>query len=207
MNSFEQLLQKHEQPEQLLYEAGFYRVAGVDEAGRGPLAGPVVAAAVILPRGWRHPGIKDSKKLSALQREKLFGILQDHAIAWSWALCEPAEIDCSNILAASLQAMHKALCQLMPEPDYIIVDGRYAPPAAVPQTPIVHGDAKSQLIAAASIIAKVVRDAIMQKYHALFPHYNFIRNKGYGTPEHLSALARHGRSPIHRVTFRRVPAQ
>lgn len=202
MTGFGRLLQTEQCPERLLYQAGFYRIAGVDEAGRGPLAGPVVAAAVILPQEWSCSGIRDSKRLSAAQREKLFMAIREHAIAWSWSLCDSSEIDRTNILVATLQAMHKTLQELDPSPDYVIVDGPHAIPTPIPQTPIIRGDEKSPLIAAASIIAKVIRDAIMQKYHMLFPHYNFARNKGYGTREHLNAIARYGHCAIHRITFR-----
>jgi len=206
MRSLEPLLHERLHPEEILYAAGFSHVAGVDEAGRGPLAGPVVAAAVILPRDWRHPGIKDSKRLTAAQRQRMFAVLQEYAVAWSWALCEAAEIDHCNILRATLHAMEKALNRLQPSPDYVMVDGPHAISTTIPQTPIVRGDAKSTVIAAASIIAKVVRDAIMLKYHALFPPYNFARNKGYGTREHFHALARNGCCPIHRKTFAGVVA-
>lgn len=207
MNSLGQQLQVEQCPEKLLYQSGFSRVAGVDEAGRGPLAGPVVAAAVILPQEWSCPEIKDSKRLSAVQREKLFMTIREHAVAWSWSLCESSEIDQTNILAATLQAMYKTLQELDPLPEYVIVDGPHAIPTSIPQTPIIRGDEKSPLIAAASIIAKVVRDTIMQKYHVLFPHYNFARNKGYGTLEHLIAIAHYGHCPIHRITFRCSTAQ
>lgn len=204
MKQLDALLQEHERPEQLLYKQGFMHVAGVDEAGRGPLAGPVVAAAVILPPAWGHPGIRDSKKLTPAQRTRLFSLLQEHALAWGWSLCGPEEIDRINILRASLHAMQKALARLQVPPDYIIVDGPHAAASPIPQTPIIRGDAKSMVIAAASIMAKVVRDAIMHKYHALYPQYNFARNKGYGTREHLNALAQHGCCPIHRKSFKKV---
>ncbi|MCX8044441.1 MAG: ribonuclease HII [Desulfobacterota bacterium] len=207
MDSFGRLLQHYPCPEQFLHEAGFKLIAGVDEVGRGPLAGPVVAAAVILPHHWHHPEIKDSKQLSASQRERLFHDITRHAVTWGWSLCDAGDIDRSNILAATLCAMRKAITQLDPSPDYVIVDGPHAIPTSVQQTPIVRGDQKSPLIAAASIIAKVVRDAIMQKYHVLFPQYNFARNKGYGTREHRDALARYGYCPIHRTTFRNVAAR
>lgn len=198
------MLQGTDRPEQFLFEKGIDLVAGVDEVGRGPLAGPVVAAAVILDRNWTDPEIRDSKKLSPAKRQKLFQVIDRHCLAWNWAFVDPQEIDRTNILQASLTAMKKAVESLHPAPEHVLVDGPYPIPVDLPQTPIKKGDSKSIVIAAASIMAKVVRDAIMQKYHVLFPHYNFHQNKGYGTREHLGALENQGCCPIHRKSFKRV---
>ena len=198
------LLQEKTQPEKILYEMGYIHVAGVDEAGRGPLAGPVVASAVIFSQDWHHPEIKDSKKLTEKKREELYHIIRKNASAWSWALVEPDEIDRINILQASLMAMRRAVESLNIKPDYIIVDGPHSFPTHIPQTPIKKGDTKSLAIAAASIMAKVVRDSIMQRHHVLYPQYNFAGNKGYGTREHLRALTVYGYCPIHRKSFKRV---
>jgi len=197
-------LQNMPQPDQLLYEKGFLHVAGTDEVGRGPLAGPVVAAAVILPPGWHHPGIKDSKKLSARARTELFDIITTAAVSWNWSAIEPKEIDRINILQASLLAMRTAVLSLSPLPDYLLVDGPYGVQSSVPHTAIKRGDQKSQVIAAASIVAKVVRDAIMQKYDRLFPAYHFSKNKGYGTAAHIEALEQKGCCSLHRRSFKRV---
>ncbi|MEI6125469.1 MAG: ribonuclease HII [Pseudomonadota bacterium] len=208
MDALSALLQEKIKPEKILYERGYAHVAGVDEAGRGPLAGPVIASAVVLPQTWHHPDIKDSKKLTAVKRERLFYAIQEHALAWNWALVEPPEIDRINILQASLLAMKKAIETLGMTPDYILIDGPHAISSFIPQTPIIKGDIKSFTISAASIMSKVVRDSIMKKYHRMYPLYNFLRNKGYGTKEHLEALRIYGHCPIHRKTFKRVaPAE
>jgi ribonuclease HII len=200
-------LQNMLQPECLLYEEGYRHVAGTDEAGRGPLAGPVVAAAVILPEGWHHPGIKDSKQLSARGREELFGVITAAAVSWNWAAVEPREIDRINILQASLLAMRIAVLALEPVPDYLLVDGPHGVRCSVPHTAIKRGDQKSQVIAAASIVAKVVRDAMMVKYDRLFPAYHFSKNRGYGTADHLKALEQHGCCCLHRRSFKRVVSE
>jgi len=197
-------LQNMPHPERLLYEQGFRYVAGTDEAGRGPLAGPVVAAAVILPAGWHDATVRDSKKLSVRAREHLFGVITAAAVSWNWAAVEPCDIDRINILQASLLAMRTAVLGLDPEPDYFLVDGPHAVACPVPNTAITRGDQKSLLIGAASILAKVVRDAIMDKYDRLFPQYHFSKNKGYGTVAHLAALERHGCCSLHRRSFKRV---
>ncbi len=191
-------------PEKILTETGCRYVAGIDEAGRGPLAGPVVASAVIFPQNWTYPGIKDSKKLSAKKREQLFAVIKKNALAWSWAQVEAPEIDRINILQASLLAMKKAAEALQTAPDYIMVDGNHEIPVNTPQSAIVKGDEKIFTIAAASIVAKVVRDSIMCKYHVIYPQYDFARHKGYGTRQHLEALRVHGCCSIHRKTFRGV---
>jgi len=205
MNALSARLATASSPEKILYEQGYCSVAGVDEAGRGPLAGPVVAAAVVLRPGWGNDQVKDSKKLTAAARTRLYAIIDSQALAWNWALVDSEEIDRINILQATLRAMSKAILGLPLQPDYILVDGLQAVPLAAAQTPLRKGDARSLPIAAASIMAKVVRDAIMQKYHALFPRYNFARHKGYGTAEHLWALRTYGCCPIHRKSF--GPAQ
>ena len=183
---------------------GFARIAGVDEVGRGPLAGPVVAAAVILPWGAELPGVDDSKLLSAGERETCFEAILRVAVAAGTAVVSAEEIDRTDILSASLEAMRQAICQLDPPPDFLLVDGPWPVPARVPQHPITKGDRLSISVAAASIIAKVHRDRLMVSYHAQFPRYNFASNKGYGTREHLEALARFGCCPLHRRTFRGV---
>ena len=187
-----------------LQQPGCRYVAGVDEAGRGPLAGPVVAAAVILPEDWTYPGIRDSKKVSAKKRDQLFTVIKDNAIAWNWALVESEDIDRINILQASLLAMKKAVESLDPEPDYILVDGSYNIPSKIPQTAIIKGDERVLSISAASIMAKVIRDSIMVKYHTIYPHYDFAAHKGYGTRQHIEALKTYGSCAIHRKTFKRV---
>jgi ribonuclease HII len=192
-------------PELFLHGHGYSFVAGVDEAGRGPLAGPVIAAAVIFPKSFRCSDIRDSKTLSAAKRAKLFRYIQEQALSWGWAYAPADEIDRINILQASLLAMKRAVEILHLEPDYTVVDGPYRIPADILQAALVDGDAKSLPISAASIMAKVVRDAIMEKYHRIYPHYNFAGNKGYGTRDHIRALEQHGCCPIHRRTFNRVP--
>ncbi len=204
MESLFSLPLKENQPEELLRNDGYTHVAGVDEAGRGPLAGPVVAAAVILPRHWCNLEINDSKKLTENKRVTLYPVIKENAMAWSWALVEPDEIDRINILQASLMAMKKAVETLCVKPDYIIVDGPHAIPTKIPQTPIKKGDTMSLAIAAASIMAKVVRDSIMKKYHTIYPQYNFAKHKGYGTPEHVRALTVYGHCPIHRKSFKQA---
>jgi ribonuclease HII len=187
--------------EKLAYLEGYRHVAGVDEAGRGPLAGPVVAAAVIFSPEFRNKEINDSKKLSAAKRETLYDIIRNEAIAVGVGVVESDVIDQINILRASLQAMSEAVQELDTLPDYLLVDGLHRVPLLTPQKPIVKGDALSISIAAASIIAKVSRDRIMEMYHRQFPQYNFIRNKGYGTGEHRIALKEFGMCKIHRRSF------
>jgi ribonuclease HII len=201
MEALASLLKQAGRPEEVLRERGYRYIAGVDEAGRGPLAGPVVAAAVMFPDNWLHPEIKDSKQLTAHKREYLFGIVSDNALAWSWAEVDHAEIDHINILRASLKAMQRAVELLSLPPEYLLIDGTYPISSSIPQTPLVNGDQRSLATSAASIMAKVIRDSIMQQYHELYPQYNFAKNKGYGTREHLRALASYGPSPIHRRSF------
>jgi ribonuclease HII len=187
--------------EKLAYLEGYRYVAGVDEAGRGPLAGPVVAAAVIFPPEYRNKEINDSKQLSATKRAYLYDIIKNEAIAVGVGVAESDVIDQINILRASLQAMSEALQELDTSPDYLLVDGLHRVPLPTPQKPIVKGDALSISIAAASIIAKVSRDRIMEIYHRQFPQYNFMRNKGYGTEEHRNAIKQFGMCKIHRRSF------
>lgn len=182
---------------------GFKLVAGLDEAGRGPLAGPVVAAAVVLPPRVRLPGVYDSKRLSARQREESFSLLQKRASAIGIGIVEAGEIDRLNIHRASLKAMEKAVAALPCFPDFLLIDGLFTLDLPVSQRAIVKGDQKCLSVAAASIVAKVTRDRIMIAYHQQYPEYNFARHKGYGTKEHLQALEKYGRCPIHRRTFRR----
>ena len=195
--------------EQPLWSAGVTRVAGVDEAGRGPLAGPVVAAAAILPPRWLETGLpveltglNDSKQLTAAQREKFFLFITTcGAVEFGIAEISAAVIDEINILQATHRAMNDALAKLNPLPPHALVDGRPVKTLRVPQTAIVKGDARSYSIAAASVLAKVTRDRRMLEYHAQFPEYGFARHKGYGTAKHLAAIAKHGACPIHRMTF------
>ncbi|MEN3000784.1 MAG: ribonuclease HII [Armatimonadota bacterium] len=177
-------------------------VAGVDEAGRGPLAGPVVAACVILPPHHPVKGIKDSKQLSEAVREQLYEAIRREAVACTVGIATPREIEQLNILRASLLAMRRAVEQLPLLPEVLLVDGRHAIPACpLRQQPIIDGDAQEECIAAASIVAKVVRDRLMQEYDRLYPGYGFAQHKGYATPFHLHQLQRLGPSPIHRRTF------
>jgi len=181
-------------------------VAGVDEAGRGPLAGPVVAAAVILDDARPVAGLADSKALTALQRARLFDRIRDRALCCSVGLASVAEIDRINILQATLLAMQRAVEGLRLRPSKVLVDGNRLPKLDVLADAIVGGDAKVQAISAASIIAKVTRDRLLEELHAQFPHYGFATHKGYGTPEHLAALRAHGACEHHRRSFAPVAA-
>jgi ribonuclease HII len=181
---------------------GFVRVAGVDEVGRGCLAGPVMAGAVVLDPGAHVPGLRDSKQLSPPARERLFDQIVERALGWAVSAVEPGEIDRLSIHRASLAAMRAAVQSLAPLPDLVLVDAFRIPGLWIPQRGIIHGDSRSAAIAAASIVAKVVRDRHMQEMHALDPRYGFDRHKGYGTPEHLAAIARFGLSSAHRRSFR-----
>lgn len=188
--------------EKLAYGEGYRCIAGVDEAGRGPLAGPVVAAAVIFPPAYSNSEINDSKKLTARKRGELFKIIsQQDAIAVGVGVAEAAVIDRINILQASLQAMREAILDLSVAPDFILIDGLHTLAVDTPQKALVKGDALSVSIAAASIIAKVSRDRIMEMYHRQFPQYNFLKNKGYGTAEHRKILQEIGMCKIHRRSF------
>lgn len=181
-------------------------ICGVDEAGRGPLAGPVFAAAVILDDPPRIKGLADSKKLTAKRRDALFEEIKLHAVAWAVASATVEEIDAINILQASLLAMRRAVLALSPQPVTILVDGLHVPKVAMPARAIVQGDATVPAISAASILAKVARDAVMLELHAVYPDYGFDRHKGYGTALHMAALQRLGATPAHRRSFAPVRA-
>ncbi|MFH1080979.1 MAG: ribonuclease HII [Pseudomonadota bacterium] len=182
-------------------QRGYRIIAGIDEAGRGPLAGPVVAAAVILPSDYRHSEINDSKQLTPGKRERLYGVIKTDALAIGLGVVEASVIDHVNILQATLMAMRDAVLDLSLVPDYLLIDGKHRIGVQTPQEVIIRGDARSISIAAASIVAKVSRDRIMEIYHRQFPQYNFLKNKGYGTDEHREALRRCGRCKIHRLSF------
>lgn len=179
-------------------------IAGVDEAGMGPLAGPVVAAAVILPDDERLEGVDDSKRLSAETRRELAMAIREQATSFAIARAEPREIDDLNIYHAGLLAMRRAVLALEPSPEHVLVDARRIPGLTVPQSFIVRGDARDASIAAASILAKVARDEEMTALDRRYPHYGFAKHKGYPTPQHLAALERHGPSAVHRQSFRPV---
>jgi len=191
-------------PEYSLYKKEYRYIAGIDEVGRGPLAGPVMAAAVVLPPYCELPGIDDSKKLTPLKREKLYVDIFEAALSVGIGRVDQVEIDKINILNASLKAMAIALKNLSCPVEYVLVDGIFPIATDVSQMTLKKGDSQSVLIAAASVVAKVTRDKIMEAYHDQYPCYNFARNKGYGTREHLDALKKYGCSPLHRKTFRGV---
>jgi ribonuclease HII len=181
---------------------GFVHVAGVDEVGRGCLAGPVVAAAVVLPADRRIAGLRDSKLLTAPGRERLFDQIRALSVGCHVAVIDAAEIDRINIHRASLRAMRDAIMALVPLPGFVLVDGFRVPDLPLPQRAVIGGDRRSSAIAAASIVAKVTRDRLMVALHAADPRYRFDRHKGYATREHLDAVGRYGYSPVHRRTFR-----
>ena len=188
--------------ERLLWQQGLTHVAGVDEAGRGPLAGPVVAAAVIFPEEFFLAGVDDSKKLSHDRREQLYPQILANCHSYGVGIVSVAEIDQINIYQAAMLAMRQALDQLSPAAQHVLVDGRRNPKIDLPQTSIIKGDALSFTIGAASIIAKVTRDRLMLDYHRAFPQYGFDQHKGYATRSHLAALQQHGPCEIHRRSFR-----
>ncbi len=192
--------------ERYLSGQGFARVAGVDEAGRGPLAGPVVAGCVVLPGEGDHSCFKDSKKLTPRQREGLFSTLQESEAHVGVGIVSAREIEQVNILQASLLAMRRAIEDCLPEglPDFLLVDGTFAVPMSLSQQTLIKGESKSASVAAASIIAKVTRDRIMARAHEEFPHYNFLKNQGYPTKEHRQSIAEHGPCILHRRTFKGV---
>jgi ribonuclease HII len=200
------MLLRHERD---LLIVGHQRVAGVDEAGRGPLAGPVVAAAVLLPKTWirdglpsRFESLDDSKKLSQMQREDFFQRLKETAgVEYGIAMIDAATIDAINILQATHRAMNKALQALVPIPDHALVDGNRVPSLIIPQTALVKGDSRSYSIAAASVLAKVTRDRWMDAADQQWPQYGFAKHKGYPTAEHIEALRQNGPCPIHRRSF------
>lgn len=185
------------------YAAGATRVCGVDEAGRGPLAGPVCAAAVILPRGLEIPGLNDSKKLTDKKRRALYDVIVAEAVAYGIALVDEKTIDEINILQATFRAMEQAVAKLPVLPDLALIDGNREPNLSVSVQTIVGGDGKSASIAAASILAKVTRDRLMEELDAQYPQYGFAVHKGYGTKRHYEALREFGPSPIHRMSFLR----
>ena len=187
--------------EQEMEESGYAVVCGVDEAGRGPLCGPVVAAACILPTGLVLEGLNDSKKLTEKKREALFDRICENALAYSIAQASVEEIDALNILEASLLAMRRAIDGLSVKPDCALIDGNVGRDFQLPARPVVHGDAISPSIAAASILAKVTRDRMCADMDAEYPAYGFAKHKGYPTKAHMDAVREHGPSPIHRKTF------
>ncbi len=184
-----------------LRQAGYRAIAGVDEVGVGPLAGPVVAAAVILPDAIELPQLNDSKKLSPEAREILSSVIRERAVAWAIGEVSPEEIDRINIYQASLEAMRRAVLGLVPSADYLCVDARTIPGIEIPQMAIIKGDAKDASIAAASVVAKVYRDRLMQKLDQEYPGYGLAQHMGYPTPEHCAALERLGASPVHRKSY------
>ncbi len=190
--------------ENRLWSAGYKFVAGVDEAGRGPLAGPVYAAAVIFKEGTVIEGINDSKKLTEKKREYLYDVIIEKALAYKIVSVDAAEIDKINILNASLKAFSLAVDGLVQKPDYVLFDGNRAPQMTIPFEAVVKGDAKVQAIAAASVLAKVARDRYITEMDKIYPEYGFAGHKGYPTKEHKAAVEKYGPSPIHRLTFRGV---
>ena len=182
-------------------EEGYTMIAGVDEVGRGPLAGPVCAAAVILPVGLDIDGVNDSKKLTEKKREFLYDIIAEKALAWSVSFVEPEVIDEINIRQATHLAMEKAIHDLVEQPDFLLIDGNDKIPFSIPSSYVVKGDAKSLSIAAASIMAKVTRDRYMVKMSGKYPEYGFEKHKGYGTAMHMDAIRKHGLTPLHRRSF------
>ncbi len=180
---------------------GFRHIAGVDEAGRGPLAGPVVAAAVVLPQRFELPGLTDSKKLTPEERARLFPLIRQQARAIGVGIVSPAEIDSINILQATLRAMVLAVHRLKIPADFLLIDGITPLPVPIRQKTLKKGDSRSLSVAAASVVAKVVRDRMMTGYDRRFPGYGFAGHKGYGSAAHLEAIARLGPSPLHRLTF------
>lgn len=189
--------------EQELREEGFLAIAGVDEAGRGPLAGPVVAAACILPQGVTFYGLNDSKKMTEKRRDYLYELLRGKASAWSIAMVDQGEIDRTDILSATREAMRRALLELPLTPDLALVDAVPIPGLPFPVREEIRGDARHNVIAAASVLAKVARDRMMVNWHEEYPEYGFDSHKGYGTAAHIEVIRRLGPCPIHRRTFLR----
>ena len=187
--------------ENSLYSDDIRLIAGVDEAGRGPLAGPVCAAAVILPKNLEIPGLNDSKKLTEKKRDELYDIIIEKAEAYCVAMASEQEIDEINILQATYNAMERAMQQLKVKPDLALIDGNRARDFGLPVKTVVKGDSRSANIAAASILAKVTRDRLMEEYDKQYPEYGFAVHKGYGTKRHYAALDEHGQCPIHRKSF------
>ena len=187
-----------------VYRRGYVFPAGIDEAGRGPLAGPVVAAAVVFPKCFCIDGLNDSKKLTVRKRERLFDVIYHTAVSVGIGVVDPIEIDRINILQASLLSMRIAVDNLYPPADYLLVDGVFPVNSSLPQQVLKHGDGRCGSIAAASVVAKVTRDRIMEGYDREFPEFGFARHKGYGTQAHCAAIRRYGCCPIHRKSFRGV---
>jgi ribonuclease HII len=190
--------------EGLARKAGYQLIAGVDEAGRGPLAGPVVAAAVIFAGSPDLPGIRDSKQMTARKRDEAFVVIQSEALATGIGVVSHRYIDEFNILKASLEAMSRAVMALDPKPEILLVDGIHPVPVFISQKCLKKGDQICRSISAASILAKVYRDRIMRACHKMYPVYDFEKNKGYGTRRHLAALRQYGPCPVHRLSFKRV---
>ncbi|MBE6975215.1 MAG: ribonuclease HII [Ruminococcaceae bacterium] len=187
--------------EQELFDQGLTLVCGVDEAGRGPLAGPVCAAAVILPANLEIPGLNDSKKLTDKKRRELMPIIKEHAIAWGIGMASHEEIDRINILQATFLSMERAMANLQVKPEFALIDGNREKDFGLPVKTVVKGDSLSANIAAASVLAKVTRDDLMEQMALTYPGYGFEIHKGYGTKAHYAALTELGPSPIHRMTF------
>lgn len=187
--------------ENSLYEKGYTAICGVDEAGRGPLCGPVVAAAVILPKGKCIEGVNDSKKLSEKKREKLYDDIIENAIAYGIGMSDVSVIEEVNILNATKLAMKQAIENLKVKPDYVLIDGNQMIDIAIDAETVVSGDARSESIAAASILAKVTRDRMLVEYDKKYPEYGFAKHKGYGTKAHIEAIGKYGLTKIHRPSF------
>jgi ribonuclease HII len=191
--------------ERCAHQGGACRVAGLDEAGRGPLAGPVVAAAVVFPKGLLIPGVTDSKQLTEGQREQFYTLIIDSAVAYGIGIVDERTIDEVNIREASIIAMERALDAVAPAPDHLLIDGNFIlPRVSISQKAIIKGDCRSHSIAAASILAKVTRDRLMRDLHERYPRYNFEKHKGYCTAEHLALLKQHGPCDAHRKSFQPV---
>lgn len=209
VNQAKKRLQKLEAERERIHRLGKYEreyaqygyICGIDEVGRGPLAGPVVAGAVILPKDCEILYINDSKKLSAKKREELYDIIMEQAVATGIGMVSPQRIDEINILQATYEAMREAISKLSVTPDILLNDAVTIPQVDIPQVPIIKGDAKSISIGTASIIAKVTRDRLMEEYEKIMPEYGFASNKGYGSGAHIEAIKTYGPSPIHRMTF------
>ena len=204
---YDKYMKEQERLEEILtyeregYALGYEYIAGIDEVGRGPLAGPVVAAAVILPKDCKIEGVNDSKKLSEKKREELYDVILEKAVSYGIGVVSNERIDEINILQATYEAMREALSKLTPPAEYILADAVTIPMISAPQKGIIKGDAKSMSIGAASIVAKVYRDRMMVEYDKIFPGYGFASNKGYGAAEHIDGLHRQGVTPIHRRSF------
>jgi ribonuclease HII len=190
--------------EKKAFQKGFSKIAGIDEAGRGPLAGPVVSAAVILPVSFQVPGVTDSKKITPKKRYYLYEKIYDEAVSIGIGIIDPVEIDRINILQAALAAMASAVENLAPQPEFLLIDGTFSISSPLPQEAIPKGDALSISIAAASIIAKVSRDNLMERYHQDYPQFGFSKHKGYPTRSHKEAIRQFGCCPIHRKSFKGV---